>query len=310
MTADTPMQAAHRLARALGCNLLPTEVESRRPKVREWAHLHSPWSSRIDAAQLRQWRDAEVEERRRGRERTAWALLPGSGRLAVIDSDSAEWTALWLSRAPTPLVVTSPSPGRAHLWYRWPDGVDLTPRSGPAPGTYEIKARGSTIHAPGSLHRSRLGRYACSLPASEQVPGLRDRLPVLDLALVEADAEAAGRGRYDGRGEVDFDRWSEGGEGERRFAAWVAAVPPAGEGSRQSTLYRIAVKAGDFGVTYDRARVLCEAWAASCSPPLPEDEAEGCLRRAYLARRSAVGCALGEDVSGIPDWNESEDWGV
>lgn len=293
------MRAAWRLANALGCNLIPTSID-RVPRC-EWAGLAGPTSPPLDVPTLKQWRDLEAAELARGREVLAWALLPGSGRLAVLDSDSAEWTARLLERQPTPLVVRSPTPGRAHLYYRWPDGVDLSSRDAVAgPGTYELKARARTIHAPGSLHHKRAGRYACSLPPEEQVPGLRARLPVIDLAAVEDDAREAKAGRPEfARDEWEIDRWSEGGEGERRWAAYLAATPPAGRGARQQTLYRIACRAGDFGLPLPAALPGLLAWAATCAPPLPAEEARGALERAYRNRAGAIGSDLGPDGSGI-----------
>lgn len=308
MSATTPMREAWRLARALECNLIPTTVRDRRP-YEDWAGLDRPSSPRVDQETLERWVRAEVAELRRGRERTAWALLPGSGRIAVVGCDSAEWTARWLERQPTPLVVTSPSPGRAHLYYRWPDGCDVSTRCNVAGvDSYDLKGRGGTIHAPGSLHRSGRGRYETrGLDVGEIVPGLRDRLPALDLALVEADAAAAGKRKFEGDGRCDFDRWSQDGEGERRFAAYVAGVPPAGQGARQSTLYKLAGRAGDFGVLPQFAAPLLREWSAACSPPLPETEAVECLERAYRNRQSAIGCDLGEDVSELGDWDDEDD---
>jgi hypothetical protein len=312
VSATTPMREAWRLAFALGCNLIPTTIRERRP-YEDWAGLDRPSSPRVDQETLERWVRAEAAEIQRGRERTAWALLPGSGRVAVVGCDSAEWTARWQLRAPTPLVVVSPSAGRAHLYYRWPDGCDVSTRCNVAGvDSYDLKGRGGTIHAPGSLHRSGRGRYAIAgLSEGEICEGLRDRLPVLDLALVEADAATAGRRKYEAsEGACDFDRWSQDGEGERRFAAYVAGVEPAGQGARQSTLYKLAGKAGDLGVTPQFAAPLLREWCARCSPPLPETEAVECLERAYRNRLSAIGCDLGEDVSHLGEWDDEDDLGV
>lgn len=304
MTAplEAPMRAAWRLAHALGVNLIPTTID-RVPLVEGWPGWALPGSPRMgrDAREmLARWRDAEAADRERGRERMAWALLPGSARIAVLDSDSAGWTERLLARQPTPLVVRSPTPGRAHLYYRWPEGVDLASRDAVAgAGTYDLKARARTIHAPGSLHHKRRGRYSCSLPPEEQVPGLRDRLPELDLALVEEDARLRPGARDEWRVDGGEDRWSEGGEGERRWAAYLRATPHASTGSRQQTLYRLACRAGDLGLPLPSARPGLLEWAAACSPPLEPDEVEGALRRAYQNRKSAVGHELAPGAGGI-----------
>lgn len=285
------MRAAHRLARALGCNIVPTTID-RVPLVEGWGGFALPSSPRLDAPTLRAWRDRELADLSRGVERMAWGLLPGSGRVVVLGGDSEEWTERLMERQPTPLVVRSPTPGRAHLYYRWPDGVDVSTRVNVAgPDSYDLKARGATCHLPGSLHRSRAGRYVCSLPPEEQVPGLRDRLPVLDLALVEEDARAAGRGARE-REEWDWDAWDEDGSGARRWAAYLRATPPATQGGRQARLIALAMRAGDFGVTEPTARPGLLAWAATCTPPLDPEEVKDALRRAYLARRSPIGTEL------------------
>lgn len=288
------MRTAHRLARALGCNYVPTTLD-RVPLVEGWPGWALPGSPKLDVDTLARWRAAERRDLARGVERFAWALLPGSARVVVLDSDDEVWTERLLERQPTPLVVRSPTAGRAHLYYRWPDGVDLSSRDAVAgPCTYEVKARARTIHAPGSLHHRRQGRYVCSLPPEEQVPGLRERLPVLDLALVEADARLR-LGADAEREEWDWgeERWSTDGVGLRRWTALLAATPPAQQGGRQRKLYNVACRAGDLGVPEPQARPGLIAWALACEPPLGEEEARDALRRAYKARRSRIGSGLG-----------------
>lgn len=287
------MRAAWLLARALGCNFIPTTID-RVPLVESWAGLALPGAPALDAETLRAWRDEERADLARGVERKAWALLPASGRVAVLGGDSPEWTTKLLARQPTPLVVRSPRPGRAHLYYRWPDGVDVCSKPNVAGvDTYDLKARGGTCHLPGSLHHHRQGRYVCELPADELAPGLRDRLPVLDLAHIEADLRARGSAlRPERATEWDLDRWSTDGEGERRYAAYLAATPPPTRGARQATMFRLARKAGDLGVSEPKARPLLLAWAAECVPPLPDAEVVDALRRAYLSRLSPIGSDL------------------
>lgn len=301
---EPPMRAAWRLARALSdgdkpCNLMPTSPD-RVPRLDGWPGWALPHSPRLEAEALIRWRAIELRDLDRGRESLAWALLPGSVRVVVIDSDAAEWTERWLERQPTPLVVRSPTRGRAHLYYRWPDSVDLGSRDGVAgAGTYDLKARARSIHAPGSLHWRRAGRYVCSLPEAEQVPGLRERLPVLDLAFVEEDARLRPGARDEWRCDLGEERWDDTGEGARRWAAYLRGVPPATSGARQSTLIRLARKAGDLGLPEPSARAGLLEWAASCQPPLDRDEALGALRRAYLTRRSPVGSDLAPDAGGV-----------
>lgn len=298
------MRAAWRLAKALGCNIVPTTVEGRVPLFDGWGCFAYPGCVRIDTATMTQWRDLERAQLQpdpqralaANGDRIAWALLPGSGRIVVLGGDSEEWTNRLLERQPTPLVVRSPTPGRAHLYYRWPEGVDIGPKTNVAgKDTYDMKGRGSTIHCPGSLHKSRRGRYVCDLPISEQVIGLRERLPTLDLAAVEEDARAAGKGPTE-RPDWDFDRWSIGGEGERRWQAYLKSTPPQTRGGRQSKLWALACRAGDLGLPEPAARPGLLAWAAECVPPLPEAEVVDVLLRAYRTRKTAIGCELSRIV--------------
>lgn len=296
------MRAAYRLARALGCNIMPTSLE-REPYLAAWPGWNYPDSTRcwLEVDMMRRWREREARELRAGREQTAWALLPGSGRIVVVDCDGAGWAERWLERLPTPLVVRSPTPGRAHLYYREPDGVDVGSRGDVAgKDTYEIKARGAgSIHAPGSLHHRRQGRYACSLPPEEQVQGLRERLPVLDLAIVGED-ERLRPGRPDAwRCDHGEERWDTTGEGARRWAAYLKATPSAQSGGRQKTLFRLARKAGDFGQDFAAALPGLLAWAAACEPPLEDEDVRGALRRAYDTRVSQTGCDLTPEAEDI-----------
>ena len=304
---ESPLRVALRFANALGVNLIPTSID-RRPQV-DWAGLAHPAAPRIDRATLRGWVRREQAELAAGRvDAPAWALLPGSGRYAVLDvDDPALIPRLLRVHGETPMLVRSPNAGRAHLWYRWPDlpGFDLQSRGSVlGKDTYELKARGATIHAPGSLHHHRRGRYACDLPLDEVAPGLGARLPELDVAAFAADWASI-------REPVDLDahfgdRWSTDGEGERRYAAYLERVGVVGRGSRQATLYRLCSKAGDLGLPLNVARPMLLAWAAQCDPPVPAEDAKGGLARAYHNRRSPIGCDLVGDGSDLV-WGEDEE---
>lgn len=307
---DSPLRTALRFAHALGVNLIPTSL-ARVPQVEGWSRYAHQAAPRIDEATLGRWVRREVADlAARRTERVAWALLPGSGRYAVLDvDDPALVPRLLRVHGDTPLVVTSPNVGRAHLWYRWPDlpGMCLASRGSVlGPGSYDLKAERATIHAPGSLHHSGRGRYVASLRPDEVVPGLRDRLPEIDLAAIASDYEEA-------HPPVDLDshfgdRWSKDGEGERRLAAYLEAIGPVGKGRRQQTLFRVCSKAGDLGLPLPAARPLVLAWAALCEPPIPADDARGALARSYQSRRSPIGCDIVDaDTMTWPDEPASED---
>lgn len=308
-TARQSFAMAAHLARALGANVIPCTVRERRPLVR-WAALHSPGSPRLSAETLAAWGRSAAEREERG-EPTAWAILPGSARLAVIDCDRPSALAGLIERfGETPLVVRSPTPGRAHLWYRWPDGADVGKVDEAAlGGAYSIKARGAMIHAPGSLHRSGTGFYRCDLPPREWVAGLAAALPPLDLAEVERDR--VGRLDLSGLGSLPPD-WADADEAVRRGIAWLRAAGPPEPGGRESKTWRAAMTLGDLGVPEEIALSLIVAWDAEAPVPRGPGAVIETTQRAYARRKLPGGCrrlptdvvvdagAIAADLGGTP----------
>lgn len=71
--------------------------------------------------------------------------------------------------------------------------------------------------------------------------------------------------------------------------------PPIGEGSRNSTAYRVAMTCGDFGLNAESAWPLVVDWNSRCTPPLDEDELHRTHESAYRddsARRLPFGWRL------------------
>lgn len=285
--------AAH-LARALNANLIPCEVGTRRPLVR-WAALHSPGSARLSLETLAEWA-AHAAERERAGKATAWAVLPGSARLLAFDVDEPEQVPRLLEiHGPTPLIVRSPTPGRAHLWYRWPAGTDVGCVGQEALPGYAVKARGGMIHAPGSLHRSGLGFYRAELHPSEWTAELAGRLPEADLAAIDADRV----GRLDLGALAGLpESWAGADEAERRGIAWLRAAGPPEPGGRENKTWRAAMTLGDLGVPEDVALRLIVAWDAEGPAPRGAAEASDTARRAYARRRLPGG------VRRLPDGGE------
>lgn len=86
-TAEQSYAMARHLGRALGCNVIPCDVETRAALVK-WARWHSPGSPRVTEDEFREWAAMAASRERRG-VRTAWQVLPGSGRLVALDVDDA-----------------------------------------------------------------------------------------------------------------------------------------------------------------------------------------------------------------------------
>jgi len=65
--------------------------------------------------------------------------------------------------------------------------------------------------------------------------------------------------------------------------ATVASVQPIGtkKGGRNNAAFELACQWRDNGRTPDEARAAVRDFAASCNPPLPEVEADGCVRSAF-----------------------------
>jgi hypothetical protein len=284
-TARQSLEMALHLARALGANLIPCSVDSRRPLVK-WSGLHSPGSPRVSEATLAAW-GQEAARRERDNVPTAWALLPGSARLVALDVDEpAQVGRLLEIHGETPLIVRSPTVGRAHLWYRWPHGTDVGSVSQESLPGYAVKARGAMIHAPGVLHRSMLGWYRASLPIAEWTPDLVQRLPFLDLAALDEDR----------RGRMDIDAlaggpecWADEDEAVRRGRAWLQAAEHS-IGGREGKTFHAALTLGDFGVPLPVAERLIVEWDGAA--PSPRGAVAVCetVSRAYASRRLPAGC--------------------
>lgn len=286
-TARQSFNTAHYLAQALGANMIPCAVDTRRPLVR-WADLHSPGSPRLSRETLGQWLGEALRREREDGVPTSWALLPGSARLVALDVDEpAQVERLQDLHGETPLIVRSPTVGRAHLWYRWPHGTDVGSVSQESLPGYAVKARGAMIHAPGSLHRSMLGWYDTTLPREEWThPDLVRRLPFLNLAALDEDR----RGRMDMGALVGGpESWAGEDEAIRRGRAWLAAAEHS-MGAREGKTFHAAMTLGDFGVPLAVAeRLICE-WDAAAPSPRGAVAVSETVSRAYAARRLPAGC--------------------
>lgn len=74
-----------------------------------------------------------------------------------------------------------------------------------------------------------------------------------------------------------------------RADAWLAAIPGAPDGERNSTAYRIAAAlVRDFGLPAESAVDALTTWGARCSPPLDRDELERIAANADAYATGAV----------------------
>lgn len=284
-TAQESYNTARHFGAALGCNVIPCTVDTRAALVK-WAAYNGPGSARVSEGTYTEWAALAASRERRGVP-TAWAVLPGSGRLAAFDVDEpAQVVRLQELHGTTPLVVRSPNAGHAHLYFQWPRGADVGSVSQEALPGYAVKARGSMIHCPGSLHKSGAGWYTASLPPAEWRPGLRDRLPELDMAALDGDR--LGRMNLDGLAGRPAS-WAAETEAVRRGVAWLATAEHA-VGGRENKTYHAAHALGDFGVPLEIAERLIIEWDGRAAQPRGAVAVSETVRRAYGSRRLAAGC--------------------
>ena len=173
LAADDPRAEPSSYGPRTWANFIPCRLD-KSPLIREWRHLsalglRSPRLTSYEVNQMR-WRSARDDRP------AAYAILPGSAGLVVVDVDAPDLLPSLLALyGDTPVRTRTPS-GGVHLYYLAPadgeadDGVArVTSRTGVrGPRSYDVKASGSMCHMPGG--ESHSGRY-------EATPALRDFEP-------------------------------------------------------------------------------------------------------------------------------------
>jgi len=107
---------------------------------------------------------------------------------------------------------------------------------------------------------------------------------------VEAEQREARRRAFRNRGN--------GRDPLTQFARYLEAVPPAVEGANgDDHTLRVAMLAGDFGLSPDAAFSAMSIWNARCDPPWTDRELRSKLHSAARSRRTPIGCKLGMEVA-------------
>lgn len=284
-------------------NFIPCRLD-KSPLVREWRHLSAAGlkSPRLTSAEL--W---AMEGRAASPDRApaAYAILPGSAGLVVVDvDDAAILPAVIALYGDTPVQVSTPS-GGTHLYYlapddpESPDGVAcVTSRTGVrGPKTYDVKAAGGMAHMPGG--ESFNGRYTASIDLRDFARGeLRAMLPVFDAGKYARDWAAhheGGEWQPQGDRADDLLLLPEDGliDGRSALDLWEEAlelIGQAGEGERHDKTRRLALNLGDRACPEDVALEILREWNRGNNPPASDDEVVRWVREAYRTRRSALGC--------------------
>lgn len=254
----------------------------------------------------------------------AWAIAPGRLGLVVVDIDDPAMVDELLDLyGETEVFVITPS-GGMHLYYSAPSGVDVSSKTGVrGAGSYDIKAIGSTVHAPGSRHHRCDGLYTAHAPGivdgalfsvagGRAVPVLKhgslwSLLPVFPAAV--ADAEWL---EHHPPTETPDDltaRELTGTPEELSFARrYMRAVGPAVSGYGGHDVTRKLIwKLGDFGFPEEIGRELMHEWNADNEPPWTDDELESKIRHYYSHRDFPIGWRAAEVFGAADDATGDED---
>ena len=303
LDADDPRAEPSSYGPRTWANFIPCRLD-KSPLVREWRHLSAAGlrSPRLTSYELNQmrWRSARDDRP------AAYAILPGSAGLVVVDvDDPALVPALLRLYGDTPVRTLTPS-GGVHLYYLAPadpeaeDGAArVTSRTAVrGPRTYDVKAAGSMCHMPGG--ESHSGRYEATPLLRDFAPGeLRAMLPTFPVAAYEGDWQAHHpEAEWTPQGDrADDFVLADGPEARAFWAEAVADIGPAEVGERHDKARRLALRLGDRGCPEEVALELLREWNARNASPEPDDRARAVVRDAYATRRSALGCWVPVDVA-------------
>ena len=300
-------------------NFIPCRLD-KSPLVREWRHLSAAGikSPRLTSHEI--WR----MERRAGREDrpAAYAILPGSAGLVVVDVDRADLVEPLLELyGDTPVRTLTPS-GGVHLYYLAPEDPDspdgvaaVVSRTGVrGPKTYDIKAAGAMAHMPGGESFSGLYRASvdtCGLERGE----LRALLPTFPVERYREDWSHHHEGADwtpQGDRADDFVLGPSHPLAGGRTAAdlWDDAIELIGqarEGERHDKTRRLALNLGDRGCAEEQAIEILREWNSANAPPATQDEIERWAREAYRSRRSALGCRAWPHLEPAAEGDEEGD---
>lgn len=254
----------------------------------------------------------------------AWAVPPGRLGVVVVDvDDPALIDELLDLYGETPVVVASPS-GGTHLYYRAPDDGPPPPSRTGVRGhhTYDIKADGATIHAPGSRHHRCPGTYTADAPGIVDGALRRGRRPVLKASELwhampvfpQFVADEEWDLYHPPRTDMSLEEiiLPDTPDVRRFVSAYMRAAGPAVAGSGGHIHTRnLMLKIGDLGVSRELAHELAIEWDQGNEPPWFEQL--GCkVDDAYASREYPIGCkaremGLVDDESGAPDEEDAAD---
>ena len=224
----------------------------------------------------------------------------------------------------TPVWVLSPS-GGTHLYYQAPEGPPPPSRTGVrGHHTYDIKADGGTIHAPGSRHHRCPGAYTADAPGVVDGALRRGRKPLFKaselwhampvfpqfVADEEWDLYHPPLASMSGEEHILAGTPDERKMGARYLAAAGPAV--AGSGGHDHTR-KLILKLGDLGFPKEIGSELLHDWNRTCEPPWSQRDLDSKIEHYYQRRGMPIGWRayemglVDDDESGAPDEEDAAD---
>lgn len=181
---------------------------------------------------------------------TGLAIVTGKlSGLVVVDCDSAEDVSFWQEQYTSSPLIVSTGGGGVHIYYAWPDGVEVRNRTGLWGRKIDIRGEGGYATAPPSWHQSGQ-RYRW------QVREESGKLPTFDPAWLARESSDLRLPSRELTGPV------------RNAVAYIQRIHArAGEGGHNAT-FRAACKLRDAGLSEEEAfSVLCDWNETNASPP-------------------------------------------
>jgi hypothetical protein len=257
---------ADRLTSALECNALGLSVfplwpKSKNPSIQKW----EPYQfERAPESQIKRWWDSHPDWN------IAVACGPVSGVLVVdVDGDKGAATLAQLQHDHGSLPPTwrSRTGKGEHIWFKYPDGLDVTNARGQLKGSgIDIRGDGGYVVAPGSLHQSGT-QYDWQDDCHPEYTALAEA-PGWFIELLKAkppERKPYANGHLNG----SHDRYVDSA-----FRGELNDVAGAPEGERNTTLHKASIKlatlvaAGELG----ESEVKHALADAALSAGLPEPE--------------------------------------
>lgn len=252
----------------------------------EWHSLgYSPIPTR-GKAPLIKWKEQYGFHLHRPTEQQVRELFEGmacnigilTGKLhgvVVVDADSesaVEYVRLTCQQ--TPMRIRSRR--GMHFWYRHP-GFPVTTHRGLDEPPVDIKGDGGICTGLGSRHQSG---YIYQLDEDAEMVSIKD-LPIYLKSWFPEKPILPPK-------KVDIK-----GDKLERAARYLRAIPPAGQGARNTTAFKAAVNmTHDFGVPPDEAEALLNEWNMMQDPPLPQTDIRSIVLSSVRSGKQPLGSKL------------------